>query len=294
MSAPVSRLARAKINLSLRVVGRRPPGDAKAGYHELDSLVVFAEAGDRLQAAQADSLDLQLTGPFASALTAEPNNLVLRAARALAEHLGRVPAARLILDKQLPVASGIGGGSADAAATLQALLALWAVEVPEQELAELALPLGADLPVCLASRACRVTGIGEGLEDLPVLPPAWVLLANPGQGLATPAVFAARQGAFSTALPPPSSFASAKALADFAVQASNDLTEAASTLCPAIPPLLSALRGLEGCLAAGLSGSGATCWALFAAPEPAQAGARRIAQDRLAPWSLAAPLSRSL
>ncbi len=287
MSVAQTRLARAKINLSLRVVGRRPDGDAKAGYHELDSLVVFAEAGDQVTVAPAETLRLSLAGPFAEGLRGEGDNLVLQAARALAEALGRQVGAAISLDKRLPVSSGIGGGSADAAATFKALAALWKVAEGAVDLTALGLALGADLPVCLASRPCRVRGIGEVLEPMAPLPPVWLLLANPGQALPTPPVFAARRGAFSAPLDPPDEgFATADDLAAFVGAAGNDLTEAASGLCPEIPKLLAGLASLEGALLAGLSGSGATCFALFADGEALAVAEEKARLDGLAPWVL--------
>ncbi|MBC6416597.1 MAG: 4-(cytidine 5'-diphospho)-2-C-methyl-D-erythritol kinase [Rhodospirillales bacterium] len=290
----VTRLARAKVNLSLRVVGRRSPDAPKAGYHELDSLIAFAEAGDSLTVRPADRLNLSLSGPFAAELSDEPDNLVLQAARALAERAGRPAGAEIALTKNLPVSSGIGGGSADAAATLDALTALWSLDRAVLDLAELGLRLGADVPVCLRDRSTLLRGIGEDLRTVASLPETWILLANPGRVLSTPSVFAAREGAFSAHLdPPPAGFASAQALATFVAEAGNDLTAAASRLCPAIPPLLRALESLEGALAAALSGSGATCFALFAEAAAAAAAADRARRDRLAPWFLVAPLARA-
>ncbi len=293
MLAADGRLARAKINLSLRVVGRRPAGGPQAGYHLLDSLVVFAEAGDRLWVRPADALGLTLSGPFAAGLEGEGDNLVLRAARSLAAALGREPRLALHLEKKLPVASGIGGGSADAAAALLAIADLWALEAGRVDLASLGLGLGADLPVCLAGRPTLVRGVGETLLPVAPLPQAWLLLANPGEALATPAVFAAREGAFSDPLDlPEAGFASAAALAGFVEAAGNDLCPAASRLCPAIPALLERLRRLEGALVAALSGSGATCFALFAEAEAANAAGERARREGFAPWVLAAPLGR--
>jgi len=293
-SSPERRLARAKVNLSLRVVGRVPPGAPKAGYHLLDSLVVFAEAGDRLTVEAGEGLSLRLSGPFAAGLEGEADNLVLRAARVLAAAAGRTPDLALHLEKHLPVSSGIGGGSADAAATLEAISALWDLPQGQVDLAGLGLGLGADLPVCLAGRPTLVRGIGESLLPVPALPPAWLLLANPGQGLATPAVFARREGAFSEPFVlPAEGFPTATHLARYVAEAGNDLTDAASSLCPSIPPLLEALAGQEGALVAALSGSGATCFALFAEAAAVEAAAERARRDGLAPWLLPAPLARS-
>ena len=169
--------APAKVNLYLHLTGRRDDG-----YHLLDSLVVFAGIGDTLSAAPAETLSLQVTGPFAAGLAGEPDNLVLRAARALAAAAGVAAGAHLVLDKHLPVASGIGGGSADAAAALRLLCRLWRVTPQPAALARLAAGLGADVPVCLAGHAARMGGIGERLEPAPVLPACGIVLVNPGIG----------------------------------------------------------------------------------------------------------------
>ena len=179
----LSEPARAKVNLFLHVVGRRADG-----YHLLDSLAVFPAVGDVLHAAPDDGLSLTVAGPFAAALAGEVDNLVLRAARLLAAACGVTTSARLVLEKHLPVASGIGGGSADAAAALRLLARLWGVAVPEG----LAIRLGADVPVCLAQAPSRMAGVGEALSPGPSLPPFGMVLANPGTAVATPAVFRAR------------------------------------------------------------------------------------------------------
>jgi 4-diphosphocytidyl-2-C-methyl-D-erythritol kinase len=284
----IARLAPAKINLTLRITGRRAPGLPHAGYHELDSIVVFAAIGDLLTFRPAPDLRLDLDGPFAASLQNEPDNLVLRAARLLAETTGSPPAAAIALDKRLPVASGIGGGSADAAAALKGLAALW--DLGHVDLAKLGARLGADVPVCLAGRPCRMTGIGEVLTPLPALPPATLVLANPGVPSPTAPAFAARKGPFSAELVPgPDYFADARGLAALVREGGNDLTEAAAGLVPAIREVLQSLSRLNP-LAAAMSGSGATCFALFADPDAAEAGARRLRRDRPQWWVAAAPL----
>lgn len=257
----IEEAAPAKVNLWLRVTGRRADG-----YHTLDSLVVFAGVADTLRAEPADALSLTVDGPFAAALSDEPDNLVLRAARALAPGRG----ARLTLTKNLPVASGIGGGSADAAAALRALTRLWGLDAA---LARRVAPtLGADVPVCLAGRPSIMRGIGNDLSPAPALPPFGLLLVNPGVALETRAVFAARRGAFSAAIAPPP-LPDAAALASVLRDAGNDLTQGAVGLCPAIAEVLAALDALPGTLVARMSGSGATCFAMFASPEAARAAA---------------------
>ena len=184
--------APAKINLYFHVTGQRADG-----FHLLDSLVAFADIGDTVAVAPAPDLRVSVHGPLAGQVPPGPENLALRAARGLADVFDVRAGAAITLTKRLPAAAGIGGGSADAAATLRALAALWNVGSDDGALAGLAVRLGADVPVCLAGRASFVGGIGEALMAAPALPPAWLVLANPGATLATGAVFAARSGAFS-------------------------------------------------------------------------------------------------
>lgn len=250
----LSETAPAKVNLYLRVVGRRADG-----YHLLDSLAVFGPAADRVSAEPASDLALEIEGPFATALDGA-DNLVLRAARALAAANGIAPRARIVLHKALPVASGIGGGSADAAATLRLLARLWDVPVP----GELALRLGADVPVCLSAGPARMMGVGERLAAAPGLPDFALLLVNPMAEVSTPAVFHARTGPFSRPASLPSLWGDAVALAAGLLPLGNDLEAPASALCPAIAAVLGWLRGCPGCLLARMSGSGATCFGLFA------------------------------
>ncbi|HYF05981.1 MAG TPA: 4-(cytidine 5'-diphospho)-2-C-methyl-D-erythritol kinase, partial [Acetobacteraceae bacterium] len=263
--------APAKVNLYLHVTGRRPDG-----YHLLDSLVVFADVGDEVAAAPAETLSLTVDGAGAEALAAEADNLVLRAARALAEAAGIAPRAALRLTKILPVAAGLGGGSADAAAALRVLRTLWGLSLDDAALSGIARRIGADVPACLAARPCRMEGIGEVLGPAPALPRFGLVLANPRVALATPAVFAARQGAFSPRAVLPVGWADADAMArDLAAQA-NDLEPPARALCPAIGDVLAALRALPGVLLARMSGSGATCFALMATPAEAAQAATRL------------------
>jgi 4-diphosphocytidyl-2-C-methyl-D-erythritol kinase len=279
----ITRPARAKLNLTLRIVGKRADG-----YHLLDSLVAFAACGDQVTARGDSDGGFAVTGPFASALADEPDNLVLRAKRALAAAAGiptsRVATTALALDKRLPVASGIGGGSADAAATIAALLALWQVELAADRLQTLALSLGADIPVCLAGRPSRMTGIGEQLTEMPPLPPAALLLVNPLVPCPTGAVFKARQGAFS----PPFELAAAPRdigeLAALVTHGGNDLEAPAARLCPPVAAILAALRTAPACRAAAMSGSGATCFGLYEDDATAEEEAARIARDQPGWW----------
>ena len=268
--------APAKVNLFLHVTGRRADG-----YHLLDSLAVFGPAADSLEAASAAALTLAVDGPFGAALAGEADNLVLRAARTLAEAAGVVPRAALRLSKCLPVASGIGGGSADAAAALRLLDRLWGLGFGADRLAGLAAALGADVPVCVLSHPARMAGVGGDLSPAPVLPACGLLLANPGAALETPAVFRARAGAaFSTPAVLPGRWADAAAMARDLRDLRNDLEAPAIALCPPVGEVLEAMRALPGCLLARMSGSGATCFGLFADG----AAARRAAALLPAPW----------
>jgi 4-diphosphocytidyl-2-C-methyl-D-erythritol kinase len=279
MTAAHAEDAPAKINLFLHVVGRRADG-----YHVLDSLAVFAGIADRLTATPSESLHLDLGGPFGPGLAAEPDNLVLRAARALAEATGIPPRAHLTLEKHLPVASGIGGGSADAAAALRLLMRLWGLPAALAGLDALAVRLGADVPVCLAGRPARMGGIGEKLDPAPALPAAGLVLVNPGVAVATPAVFRARQGDFSPPARLPSGWADAAGMAADLRGLRNDLQPPAIALCPAIAQVLAALEAQPDCLLARMSGSGATCFALTATPAAATALAARVAQPGWWSW----------
>lgn len=262
--------APAKVNLALHVTGRR-----EDGYHLLDSLVVFADLGDRITAGRGHGLTLRITGPFEAALGDGPDNLVLRAA----QYLGATDAA-ITLEKNLPVASGIGGGSADAAATLRALARLTGRPLPE---ARQTAVLGADVPVCLDPHPRRMSGLGEVLADVPPLPPAWLVLANPGVAVSTPSIFQALDRRDGPALPPLEPWADTHALACDLARMRNDLEAPARSLQPVIGEVLAELAGQAGCLLSRMSGSGATCFGLFADPGRAAATAVDLS-DRHPGW----------
>ncbi|MCW1931893.1 4-(cytidine 5'-diphospho)-2-C-methyl-D-erythritol kinase [Pararhodobacter zhoushanensis] len=252
MRAAVSRLAPAKINLTLHVTGQR-----EDGYHLLDSLVVFAEAGDLLTLRTGPGLSLDLIGPCAAALAPEPDNLVLRAAR-----LTAAQGVAFTLDKQLPVASGMGGGSSDAAAALHLLAEARDLPLPGTEAL---MRLGADMPVCMAAPAPqRMRGLGERVDPVAGIPALWLLLVNPGQGLSTPAVFKAmtqrRNPAMPDALP---DCPDAESLCAWLAGMRNDLQAPAIALMPQIEALLADIGAQNGCLLARMTGSGATCFGIF-------------------------------
>jgi 4-diphosphocytidyl-2-C-methyl-D-erythritol kinase len=271
ISPKVQRIARAKVNLALHVVGRRADG-----YHLLDSLVAFADFGDVVTAEPAPSLSLSITGPMAAGLSAGSDNLVLKAAQMLGSPLG----AAITLEKRLPIASGIGGGSADAAATMQALGALWGCALPD---AGQVLALGADVPVCLAGQSCRMAGIGDQISPI-ALPPAHLVLVNPGVGLSTAAVFGALLCRDNPPLPPAAPMPDAVALAAYLGHCRNDLEAPALSLVPQIGAVLAALQGQTGCLLARMSGSGATCFGLFASASAAEAAATALRAQSGAWW----------
>ncbi len=221
---------------------------------------------------------MTVEGPFADSLGAPEDNLVMRAALALAGHCGiERPGAAIRLEKNLPVASGIGGGSADAAAALKALRDLWVPETDDDELARIGLSLGADIPVCLFSRTARFSGVGETVQSGKTLPSAGVLLANPGVALSTAAVFGRRSGEFSDEADDCGPWADAAAMAAGLMRSRNDLTDAATELAPEIGETLEAVSDQPGCLLARLSGSGATCFGLFPDDETARAAEQSIA-----------------
>ncbi len=285
----ITEPAPAKINLHLAITGRRADG-----YHLLDSLAIFAGAHDVIHAGVTDeALSLELRGPFAGTLAGQADNLVLRAARVLAEEAGLPGTARLVLEKNLPVASGIGGGSADAAATLRALVRLWRVKLKPRDLHRIALSLGADVPVCLASVARRMGGIGDVLTSAPILPPFGLALVNPGVGVSTAAVFRARAGLYAVEPALPELWADVGAMVRWLGMLSNDLEHTAIGLCPEIGLVLEALRATPGCLLARMSGSGATCFALYETPARAVDAAASCAWGGWwrwggAPWAGAA------
>ena len=271
--------APAKLNLYLHVTGRRADG-----YHELDSLVTFTALADTLEIASADALSLAVSGPFAEAL-GTGDNLATRAAAALAERLGRRASVRIVLQKRIPVAAGLGGGSADAAAVLRGLARLWGLGAAHaSDLQDVALGLGADVPVCLDSRAAYMAGIGEMLSAPPPLPACGVLLVNPVVPVPTGAIFAARQGPFSVANRFRETPSDASALTALLRTRRNDLEPPARAQVPEIGRVLDWLSAMPGCLLARMSGSGGTCFGLFVDVAAATHAARAIAREKPDWW----------
>jgi 4-diphosphocytidyl-2-C-methyl-D-erythritol kinase len=254
----MEEVAYAKINLALSVRGRGPDG-----YHEIDTLFAFAEEGDLLTAAEAEGLSLRVEGPFARDLGDPEENLAMRAARLLGAGRG----ASLTLDKRLPIASGIGGGSADAAAALRLLNRFWGLGLGKAELLALAGHLGADVPACLVSRTMRGTGRGDRLEPARSgHEGAPLLLVNPGVPLSTAEVFARWRGVET---------------------GGNDLEPPALELAPVIGELLEWLRAMPGVELARMSGSGATCFALFRSEAERDGAEQAVAAARPGWWRMA-------
>jgi 4-diphosphocytidyl-2-C-methyl-D-erythritol kinase len=280
----IAAFAPAKINLTLRVLGRRADG-----YHEIESLVVFADVGDRLTLTPGPTLSLSTTGPTAGAAGTLDDNLVLKAAGAFAERVTGATLGRFRLAKELPVAAGLGGGSSDAAAALRLLAAGNGVATGDPRVYEAARVTGADVPVCLDPRPRMMRGIGEILSaplDVPGLP---ALLVNPGVAVPTKDVFAALQA------PPLDQSARTdepgdRSVASLIETGTNDLEAPAIRLQPVIAEVLAALRTLPGCRLARMSGSGATCFALFENSQKAEAAAQSFSSAHPNWWVRATQL----
>lgn len=275
----ITEFAPAKINLTLHVTGQRADG-----YHTLDSLVVFCGIGDVLTLQPATKLSLTIIGANAGQLSAHDDNLVVRAARALDPTRG----ASVTLEKRLPVASGIGGGSADAAAALRALSRLWQMPFPN---AANILALGADVPVCLVGRPARMQGIGNHVTKIDALPEVHIVLVNPGVAVPTPDVFKALSSKHNSAMPPQlPAWRDAADLAVWLATQRNDLEAPARAIAPVIDRALAAIAAQPGVLIARMSGSGATCFGLFATDIAAKLAANAIAADQRQWWVASGPV----
>lgn len=263
--------APAKLNLFLHVTGKRADG-----YHSLQSLMVFVDVGDELELSEHDRLEFDVKGPFAAALGNPQDNLVYKAAALLAAHYKIPLRGKIILTKNLPVASGLGGGSSDAAATLQGLAKLW--DLPEESgpLLQLARRLGADVPACLYKRPVWVEGAGETITVRPDMPDLHFVLVNPKIPTPTPEVFKKFRRLFS----PPILFSGQRQTADELIAElktlRNDLTDAALAVTPVIGKVLAALAATTGCLLRRLAGSGATCFGIYDSMESARAAAHTL------------------
>ena len=286
---------RAKVNLTLRVIGRRTDG-----YHDIESVVAFADCADRLTLTPGPELTLQTSGPLAQACGATSDNLVLKAARLLAERVPNMKAGRFTLDKVLPVAAGIGGGSADAAAALRLLAQLNGLSLDDERLLEVALETGADVPVCLASRACDMTGVGETLLplSLPIIP---CVMVNPCVPVATRDVFDAlglRSGELLVGATDvfrgtdwPEAGASVEDWVEVLADNTNDLEAPATRIEPVIGAVIAALNATNGAWLARMSGSGATCFAIYENTAEAGRAAEKVRREHPGWWVHAGVLS---
>lgn len=282
---PIERLARAKINLTLHVTGQR-----EDGYHLLDSLVVFAEMGDRIGVRPSETLTLDVSGPFSDGVPRDHGNIVLRAAEAL-RHVHRIEAgAEIQLEKNLPHGAGIGGGSADAAAALSALAELW--DVPPLPASD-ALALGADVPVCMGAPVPhRMEGIGDVLTPLHHLPDAALVLVNPRVIVPTGEIFSRMRRKHNPAMRRVPEGIDYPGFVDWVAAQRNDMTDAACEIAPVIRDVLAALNGQDAIHAAVMSGSGATCVGVCHDMDAARAAASALQAEHFDWWITAAPMAR--
>ncbi len=289
LPVPLAANAPAKVNLTLRVIARRADG-----YHELESLVVFADRGDRLTFTPGGALSLAVSGVTAAQAGDDADNLVLKAARALAERKSGLALGAFHLEKNLPVAAGLGGGSSDAAAALRLLAQANALPHDDAPLHEAARVTGADVPVCLDPRPRVMRGIGEQLSAPLLLPPLPAVLVNPGVAVATKLVFAGLKLRDKPAAPldlaAMAKLASRDQLLQIVRTQPNDLEAPAIAIAPAIADVLTALRALPGCDFARMSGSGATCFGLFATAAEADTAAKVLRADNPGWWTQACTL----
>ncbi len=286
---PVStaELAPAKINLALHITGRQTDG-----YHLIDSLVVFTRFGDRIETSTSAEDSFDVSGRYAAAVPRDGDNLMLKARDVLRAHcggIGKAPPVAITLEKNLPVASGIGGGSSDAAATLRSLAKLWQLDMDEAGLARLGAPLGADVPMCLAARPLIARGIGDTLSVLSDFPSLGLVLVNPGTGVATAKVFAALANAENSSLPPVPGHVEFHSLRNWLGVTRNDLETAAQAIEPSINAALSSLKKADAGFAR-MSGSGATCFGLYETGNVAKRAAATI-RRRHPDWFVAATRS---
>lgn len=281
----LSRLAKAKVNLFLHITGKRDDG-----YHLLESLVCFPNCGDVLDVAPSNKVSLHEAGPYAGQMGGWQDNLILKAAKLLKRETGVTAGAEIHITKNLPVASGIGGGSTDAATVLHLLCDLWNIEISTQELARLGVELGADLPVCLYGRPAMMSGIGEIISPVEGLPTFGILLVNPGVGVSTQRIFK-ELGSFA----PNIDFPSLEGLnKDSFIQVlkgcRNDMQIGAIRTEPSIEQVLKVLEGVDTCLLSRMSGSGATCFGLFDSAEQAELARDTLLTKQPTWWAMASQI----
>ena len=283
----LSKLARPKVNLFLHVTGKRDDG-----YHLLESLVCFPCGGDQIEVSAADQITASVSGPFSALLGTPDENLVVKAAKLLKTHFNITAGAHIHLEKNLPVASGIGGGSSNAAVCLQLLCELWNVTPSPEVMSDIALQLGADVPVCLAAKPALMTGIGEQVTPVAVLPDLHILLVNPLVAVSTPEVFKAINW---SSLPAYDGYedvgTNADGLMAKLLKTSNHLQAPAISLLPEIATVLKLIEEQPNCLLSRMSGSGATCFGLFSSEGEAAFAQQRILDIRPDWWGMSAAIN---
>ena len=288
MHEPLSEAAPAKVNLALHVTGQR-----EDGFHKLHSLCVFTELADQISARPAEVDSLAVTGPFAAEVPSGRSNLAIRTVEkfrarfpdGLAEGIG------ITLEKLLPVAAGLGGGSADAAAVLRLLARMSAVQIADADLFALAATLGADVPMCLLSQTCEVNGIGEVIRPLPSFPAMHLVLVNPLAPVATPDVFRRLVSKNNSAMPAlPEPLDRAALLSMWLEDTRNDLQAPAAEVVPAIETIIAAIAATPNCTLARMSGSGATCFGLYGSAAAAHQAAHDLREHLAGYWVAATPV----
>jgi 4-diphosphocytidyl-2-C-methyl-D-erythritol kinase len=275
-------LTPAKINLDLLITGRR-----KDGFHLLDSVVVFVGYGDELTAKAADGLSLDIKGAFANKLNNDPENLVLKAARKLCEFAGVKPDIKFQLTKNLPVSSGIGGGSSNAAAALKLTMELLNLDVGDVDLRKLALSLGADVPVCLPSHTSHMTGLGENIKQIDLCGGQPILLVNPGVSVSTPDIFKSFKNMalpFTSRKPVDFNQINWTLMLEHLKASKNDLQMPASVINASVSEVIEKLKNLEGLIFSRMSGSGATCFALFESDDLCKKAAKSLSNQHETWW----------
>lgn len=294
MPAPLTIFAPAKINLFLHVTGK-----TDNNYHTLDSLINFADIGDEITIEPASQFSFDIDGPYAGYFNAdaqkstdESTNLVVKAVFAMAQKFERLPDFKITLTKNLPIASGMGGGSSNAAATIWGLLEWWNIPTNTDDLPELFLKLGADVPVCYYSQPARMQGIGDLVTPVPDMPELDILLINPGKPCPTEKVFAGITPPYSEKITFPPHFKSTHALIEFLSHQRNDLTPAASNIVSEINEILPLIQKQKGCALARLSGSGATCFGIFENADTAKEAEIKIREQNPDWWIRTGTLNR--
>ena len=290
---PISLYAMVKINLYLHITGLR-----KNGYHDLDSLVTFAGIYDTVHLVPSDELSLVVKGPFRKQLPLVKNNIVLKAATTLKKVTGSKAGVQITLEKNLPVASGIGGGSMDCAAALKGLIKFWNIDTSTIDLVRLGLRLGSDVPICLFGQTAFISGRGEIITKAPALPKIWFVLVNPGVELSTKAVFESHKVNSSNQCSKLGQFdknpATAIELANLLSYRNNDLTEAAINLQPVIKKALLSIQDTENVLVSRMAGSGATCFGVYKDYDSAKNAAKYLNNRYPSWWICPAPIINNL